>query len=62
MGRCGGFHAAFALAYAGIEIFTPAPFSGPAPQIASPRRDLAIRGGDDKIEEGLQQNDTKVNP
>ena len=32
----------------------------PTPQIASPRRDLAIRGGDDKIKEGLQQNDTKV--
>ena len=44
-----------------IQRILVSPFQDPTPQIASPRRGLAIRGGDDKIEEGLQQNDTKVN-
>ena len=37
-----------------------APFRGPTPQIASPRRDLAIRAAEGEIAEGLQQNDAKV--
>ena len=42
------------------QIFKPAPFRGPTPRIASPRRDLPIRAAEGEIAEGLQQNDGKL--
>ena len=40
---------AIPVSYTKIQIFKPAPFRGPTPRIASPGRDLAIRGVEDTI-------------
>ena len=40
-------YGAFSVSCAKIQIFQPAPFRGPTPRIASPRRDLAIRAPGD---------------